>query len=276
MSELYGRVVALQIDNTEYTDFRIDFSIEKDLNGEPNSAEVSIYNLSYDTAMDFIDRGRESRIRILAGYQVPALLFEGNPMRGGVEYTQSGPDRILKIKAQEGLVRYQKARVRGTYDKPITYNELIDDILRQAGISRSSARVEIEGGDQLLPPGRVIEGRAAEVLDSLCETLGAQWSFDGNDRISIVGRTLTRRNSGLRFATELRNILDTPKPKDNKGVEIRVLLSDIQPGDRFVIDSLDNPRWNGTYKAISVNHRGSAWDTDFSTIIEGRPYEVPT
>lgn len=269
----HGREVELQLDEESFSDFRINFRVTKDLGAEPNSANIEIYGLGRKSTAKVLNRTRDLRVRLLAGYNVPRLIFEGNPVRNGVEFETDSPERIIKIEANDGLHQYQSARVNFSVEEDTTYDQLVNKIARDAGFSTASIG-NIPQGSRKVTVGRVVEGRARDHLDYVAEALGCDWSIqDGN--FQFLHKDDIGKDRGYRFSPELGNIIESPKPKDGGNVEVTVLLHHIDPGDRFEIRGVEVDEFNGVYKAESVVYNGdSGFENAFYSNIEARP--LPT
>lgn len=276
MARLFNRVVVLQIDQESFSDFRINFRITKTPRGEPNEAQIQIYGLSRPSVAKFLSVGTAARIRLLAGYDgAPSLLFEGNPIADGITLEKKGPERILNIKCLDGIRAYQRARVNFTFERGTTYGQLIEKTLGQMGLPLGIIDRENPEWNRAVESSAVLEGRAADVLDRLADTLKSQWSIqDGSLQFIREGRS--RTNRGPVYSPGLRNVVNSPSPKDKGKIEITTLLNPITPGDRFVLRGFEDPRFQGIYRAENVVHTGdSGFDPSFYTSIEATKLPQP-
>ena len=72
-------------------------------------AEIEVYNPAPLTIAAAQTKG--AVFRLLGGYDVPELIFEGTAIRDGVMVRKEGPDRILAISARTGGTQLEQARV---------------------------------------------------------------------------------------------------------------------------------------------------------------------
>lgn len=275
MTRLFDRKVILQLDDQSYEDYRIGFRVSRTVAGEPNTASISIWGLSRETAANILFRSRDTRVRILAGYaeQTPALLFEGNPTSDGLVFGREGAERILRIEAQDGIRRYQSARVNVAFEAGTTYRQVVQEVIRQMGLPTSVTTFDDPEFDLAIDSGICLTGAAPRILDRLAETLNSDWSIQ-DGKLQFLSRGRTRTTRGPLFSPELRNIINDPRPRD-RGIEITTFLTPMVPGDRFLVEGTLDPRWNGLYRAVTVTHTGdSGWETSFYSTIEGRPLPV--
>jgi hypothetical protein len=259
MTRLLNRQVIVQLDNRSYEGLRVDFDVTKTIGGKPNKARIEVYNL--DELPDL--QNRDLRVRLVAGYDTPALIFQGNPVKGGLTRERSGGDLILKIEAQDGIREYQNARVNVSFSTATSFQQVVDEVSKQMGLPQGTIRLD---NDVSLTQGFAYNGAARDVLDRIATSVDADWSIQ-DGQLQLLPYTATTPNRGPLYSTELRNLIDA-KPTDD-GVEVVTFLdSAMKPGDRFKVESDDI---DGVFKANRVNHAGSKWQNDFYTTIEAKP-----
>jgi len=262
MTELFGRQVNLAIDDLAYRDLRVDFKIEKTISGEPNSAKITVWNLNRDRTEMVVSRKRDTLIRLEAGYNVPRLLFQGNPTKGGITVKNDGPDRKLEIEAQDGLNEYQNARIFKSFRAGTKIKKVVDEAV--SAFDLPAGEIEVPS-DRELTQGVTFNGRAADILDRVATSTAADWSIqDGKIRFIPSGET--SGNQAVVFSSKNGNLVGSPEPKDD-GLKITGLLDgSVNPGDRFVVESEE---YDGIYKAKNVTYKGSRWKRQFYIIIVG-------
>lgn len=274
MTEKKDRIVKVQFMDTEFSDFRVNFEVEKDFNGEPNNANIEIYGLSRETTAQALMTQRDTRVRLIAGYESEGAkkIFDGQPIKDGIEYERDGEDVKLKIEAQGGREAFQKARVSMSFDQVKTYHQIVNQLPRSSPLFDDTP-FEIDpgipNGHKQLPAGMVYEGRFPEVADQIAEDLDCDWSFQ-NGTFVFIHHEHTRPMEGPKFSHELGNLIEAPRPTDN-GIEVTVLMEHVDPGMRFKVADAEDKRYNGAYKALKVRYQGdSGWDNPFYSVIEGR------
>lgn len=270
---LYGRKVILQLDNSNYEDLRIDFSVTKTLGGKPNKASISVYNLSdvsgfLRAALE--DKDNAPRIRLLAGYNgAPGLLFDGFPTKDGISYSKSGGDRVVKITAKDGFKRYQNARVSASFATETTYEEVLTEVLTQLGLPLDTVDVP---PDIRLTQGISLEGQAVDILDRLAQSANADWSIQ-DGKFMFLQKSRRRNGQGVLFSYKSRNIVGVPQRKKD-GVVVPTLISQpFIPGSLFRLESFSG-LLDGDYKIKKVDYRGSSWSGDFTASVFGVDYQT--
>lgn len=267
MSEtLFGRTVILELDNQAYRDFRVDFDVTKTLGGSPNEAKISIYNVDYFEGLVERAQSRDLRVRLLAGYDIPKLIFEGNPIPNGVDYERDGVDNVLTLEAKDGYNSYKRARLNTSFSTQTSLRELIDEAAGELGIPTGTISVP---NDIQLTQGGAFSGQASDLLDRLADSAGADWSIQ-DGALQFLPANETNTNQGPLFSTDLKNLISYSDT--DYGVKIKTILhATINPGDKF---KLEHPDREGSFKARKVQYTGSRWQNDFYTTIEAEEYKL--
>lgn len=246
----------------EFTDLRISGIVEKTLGGEPNTARVDIVNPSDASVGDTRESG--TMIRVLAGYDVPRLIFQGHINPDGVEIEQNGADRILKIEAQDGGRQFRDAHIEESFSTEMNPEQVFGVIADAMGLPLGVVDLE---DDVRWSRGICISAPARDALDELTSAIGAVWSIQDGD-LQIVMKGADTGETAVVLSTDNGNLVGRPKPQDD-GLEMQALLDGrIRPGRRVVLESRD---FEGTYRVRSVNHDfDSGHDANFYTTVLGR------
>lgn len=235
---------------------RVSARVRKDLSGEPNAAEIDIYNLTKDSISLAQERG--AMVRLFAGYSVPRMVFAGPINPGGAVMARRGPDRILSLEAQDGGNRHREARVNKTFDRGTSYRDIFDELADITGLPLGA--VDVPSGQ--IDRDVTLTGRVSDVLDRLATTAGADWSFqDGELQFLPRGKGRPDQAILVSSAPGHRNLIGSPAPGAD-GLEVRALLDGrFIPGRRVRLESGD---FTGTYRILQVEHvLDSGWDQSF-------------
>lgn len=278
MTELFGRRVFLQLGNQNtaqnFEDFRIRFSVEKTIKREPNSATLEIYGLNRQSIAQYLALDRDLRVRLFAGHRTnaPSLLFDGFPVKeDGLVFDSTGPERILKIKAKDGLRRYEKARVNLTLGQASTIEDVLAEVAGSLGLPVGA--IDAPSNAQLTQ-GTTLTGQASDILDQIALSSNAEWSIQDGKFQFIQKRGRLRNGEGILFSHELGNYVNSPRRRD-KGVEVTAILQGaIVPGALFRVRSKDK-LLDGDYKAREVKYTGdNFYDGDFYAVVYGTKYQT--
>ncbi len=261
---LLGREIELQLgppdprNGRSYRDIRIDFKVEHTDRADPSSAVIEIYNVADESVAMAEDPA--SVVRLLAGYDEPRLVFTGNPVKDGVRLERRGPDRILKIEAQDGARAYQLAHLTISRAGEVSARTLIDAAAAELGLPS-----EIELGEARTLRDYAFAGPARQILDDLTKTTGSEWSIvDDVLVVRPIGSPLFDR--AIEFSADRGNLVGSPVPT-NEGVELVGLLEPtLRPRRRFVVKS---ERVSGVFRATDVIFEGSQWTQPFYVRLKG-------
>ena len=83
----FGRSIKVQLgtegsSGRELTGLRVRVTVERTDTPSPNAGTIEIYNPAPDTVA--LMQAEDAVIRVLAGYDIPRLLFHGDPIPDGV------------------------------------------------------------------------------------------------------------------------------------------------------------------------------------------------
>lgn len=271
---LFGRQVILQIGSPgetgrEFADLRMSFDVKMTDESTPSEAKVKVYNISAESRA--LAEADDAVVRLLVGYSAPILIFQGNPVDGGVTLNRSGADRILKLELQDGGREYKTSRISTTFSTPTTAKQAFGAVADTLGIPIGQVDIDesIKFNGSL-----TLNGPSRNILDDLAEISGAKWQIrDGT--LYVIGNGNTTGEPAVVFRgtsgglNQGGNMIGSPTLKDGE-VEVKALLSpSLRPGDPFRVESEDV---SGDYKATSVQFRGdSGFANDFYTIVRGTP-----
>lgn len=264
MSKLFGRKVIVEIGEAggvarRFTNLRIAGRVDKSPQSGPNTAVLEIYNPSPDS----IALAQTSRavVRVLAGHDVPRLLFVGTVIRNGARIEQAGPDRILTVEAMDGGRNYQEAHVNESFSSTATMEQVLGALAERLGVQLGAVSV---GDNVQFPRGLTLTGPARTVLDELAASIGAQWSIQ-DGALQVLSDAEDTGEAVVLVSSSTGNLIGTPKV-GSEGLEITALLDGrLRPGRRLVLESKN---FNGVYRAREVQHVFDAgWDSSFHTTV---------
>lgn len=268
MAALFQRQVVLQIGTAndagrEYTGLRCRFRVEMSRTSNPNTAVIELYNPNKGSVA--LAQAEGVIVRLLVGYDVPLQIFRGNPVAGGVSLSRQGPDRVLRIEAQDGGRELAAGRVSVSVSTSTSAQQVFDELSDALGLALGSVRVE---GGLTLTQGAVLQGKASDVLDDLVRSMGLEWYVrDGALYVGTEGESTGE--TAVVFSSATKNLIGTPTRKDG-AVEATALISpSMRPGKPFRVESLDI---TGDFVAEDVVFEGdSGYENPFYVKVTGRP-----
>lgn len=271
-SRLFGRIVEVQLGTPNatgksFTDLRVTFKIKMTDGSEPNEGKIEIYNLAPATVSTMQED--DAVIRLLVGYEslggTARLLFQGNPITGGVKLERRGVDRVLLVEAQDGGREMSSSHVSTSFAVPTNSQQLFTTLAEETGLPLGN--VDAVVGDVSFP-ALSLQGQVKDQLDRVAAMSGARWGVrDGVIQVWEEGSSTGEE--AVVFSAATGNLIGSPKITDD-GVEIRGLLAPtLRPGKPFRVESEDI---NGDYVATDVSFSGDGgFSTDFYVDAVGTP-----
>lgn len=236
---------------------RVSFDVERSLSSDPNKATIAVYNPAPATVKAFQEPG--AVVRLLAGYDEPALVFVGDVDRA--HRRDQGVDRVLVVEAQDGGRRFRESVISQTFPPGATLRDIVDAVAETLSIPRGTVR----GVPRVTyAEGLTVTGRSADVLSALLRQGGIKWSVqDGELTILAPGESTPETVPLLSPETGL---VGSPEAGEDTLDLTALLTPEIRPGRRFRLVSRD---YDGIYRAERVQHIGdSGWESTFHTRIE--------
>lgn len=264
---LFGRQVILEFGRPgqtgrRFTDLSVDFKVTMTDRSTPHQAVIEARNLNADS-VGLLQRD-DVVVRLLVGYDSPRLIFQGEPIRNGVDEQLEGTDRVLRIEAQDGGRAYRRTELALSYTTATTSGQVFDEVATQLGLPRGAVTLV---RDIDFPQGVVLQGPAREVLDYLAEASDARW-YISDGKLQVVPRTGAINERAVVFDADKGNLIGSPSRKDG-GVEVRGLIApSLRPGKPFRVRS---EFITGDYVATRVEFVGGLRAPDFYVIAQGRP-----
>lgn len=269
---LFGRSVAVEIGpeggaGVRLAELRVNFRCSHSASKAVNTAKVRIYNPA--PASVGLLRAPLAAIRLLVGYDQPRLIFQGPPVKGGIELRVDGPDRVLEVDAADGGRAYASTFLQLSFATGSTFGQVLATILGQTQWARGFVDPAVESVS--LPHGLVLTGRPQEALDRLAAAASADW-FVRDNAVYVVRRGQSTPEVAPLFSATQGNLIGSPTVTKD-GVKVRALLdATMRPGMAFVVQSAGV---NGTYIARDVVFTGdSGWEQAFYVDITGKPAGV--
>lgn len=250
---------------------RVQFKVEKTRDRDPNTADVTIYNLSEGSRKAFSVKER-APVVVEAGYAGNLhKVFSGTLSLAG--HLRQGADWVTKFQAGDGLASYRSARISENFNPGVLVQDVVKKVAAKMGVglgnvARKLGEGDFRGGLTEFTKGFAAAGQSSDVFDSLMRTLGFQWSIqDGQLEISKEGEPVDDQVVVLSPTTGL---VGSPEIGDKGAVKIRSLL---QPGvstGRLV--QVRSALIDGAFFQVEkTTHYGDTWGAEWYTDIEGTP-----
>lgn len=254
-------------------DIRIEFAIDKDSSSSPNSAEITIYNLTESHRNSV---GKEfDKITLEAGYIPPSgsgnvgIIFKGAVR--DVEHRREGPNILTIISCGDGTKALKRATISKSFPKGTPVKDVVDELSKQLekeGVSRGEWKFPDDVKEKKFKRPYAVCGSCSRELDTIGRGNGFYWSLQ-NETLEIVpGDGFI---GGVVLISPETGMIGTPAITDN-GVRVSALLNpEIRPNRRIQLKSetLEMNGDDGMYRVSSVSYSGNNMDGEFKIDITG-------
>lgn len=202
------------------SELRIKFTVKLTGTATPNTADIRVYNLKAETALQI--RKEFTRVTLQAGYPGNiGVIFQGN-IKQVIVGRESATDTYIDIVAGDGDQAYNFAVVNTTIAKGSTLRDQI-----KAAISAMTPKGVDAGhlGDQPgqeLPRGKVMYGNSRNYLTMVAQTTESNWSIQ-NEKVTFVEKKAYLPGERVILNAQT-GMIGTPQ-QTNDGVNIKCLLN---------------------------------------------------
>jgi hypothetical protein len=269
------------------TPLRIQFKVEKQPYTPPNTADISITNLSRSTregmekfgAEVLLEAGYKGQVNVADGEEHYPVVFRGQART--IDHVRKGADWVTRIQCGDGETAYRYA----TVSKPFAPGTSLKDVssfmaeqLRASGIDVRQFVTQL-GDDKFSFPlqqffsGYAAEGNPLQELEKLLAPNGWAVSIQ-NGELQVIGSSIGTPKPARLISPET-GLLGSPEhgSPDKNGLSSilklsTLLMPQLGPGDLFVLKARDN---SGNYRAEKVTHTGDTHGEEWKTEIEARP-----
>jgi hypothetical protein len=275
----------------DLSQLRIKFNVKHSESMTPNVADIRIYNLQADTAIQI--RKEFTRVILQCGYPGNlGVIFQGN-IKQVIIGRESATDTFIDLICGDGDRAYNFAIVNTTLKAGSTPMDQIN----AASTSMSSKGVSLGTPGTLpatsLPRAKAMFGNSRDVLRNVAQTTGQSWSIQ-NEKITFIPVKSYLPGTAVVLTSDT-GMIGTPQ-QTNEGVNVKCLLNPlIRPGGRIKIDNasvlrlklnLSDPNdpvnvapplsADGTYYVLLTSHEGDTRNPTWYTSIVGILIDITT
>lgn len=257
----FGRVLAVKIGNRKESivinNLRVTFSIKKTLASEPNTGEISVYNLN-ENNRNLITSKQYSFLELSVCYKddVLRLIFCGDILN--VENKLTGQDIVTTMKCADGHRAFTEKTIIKTMEKGQTDSDFLNEAVNSFGIQRG--RINLPN-DRALPRGKVMVCDTRDIMHKIAINNNADWSIQ-DDQLVVIPKDTALANSEGWVISRTTGMISSPR-KTDKGLEVTTLCNpQYRIGSLVRIES-KLTEYNGDYKVKSIEHNGDLYGTNW-------------
>lgn len=267
--DLFGRRATLQIDTLQIDGLRMTFDVRRSLGLEPNTLEITIWNLSDDSRKQV--QRKDAAIILQAGYEdTQEQIFSGNVRTSS--HNRDGTDWTTKVKSGDGETAFRTARVAESFKKGTKRTDIIRSIADATGlpignIMDKARQGDISGALVDAAKGLVASGGAVNTLDKEMRNLGYQLSIQDGQLQALAATETTNEQAMLLSPTS--GLIGSPEPGDDGVMRVKSLLQPgARPGRKTKVESR---AVDGFYRIEKVRHYGDTRGQDWYSDLELKP-----
>ncbi len=271
-SRLFGRFVEVTFgragrQGVRVSDLEVRYRVAMDDTSKPNRGTIELVNLDRQDIADL--QAPDAYVALRVGYDVPRLIFEGHPTRGGVSWSNTGQGTVTKIEAEDGGRQYRRGYIDDAFATEQTAAAVLQAVIDASGYR--VGRVDQPDPGIRFAAGLALRGPTRDVLDTLAKSWGARW-FVRDGAIYWLGPdTEDTGEDVVVFDEQSDALLEEPTIRDAHTIEVKSLtVPTMRPRKRFRVDVRPV---SGLYVARSVVFDGDTGYTEgtpFYTSITGR------
>ncbi len=249
--QLFERVVELTVADTKINGLDISFEIEKDLNPEPNSCQIEIFNLS---AVNRAALSKYQRVPVIlkAGYQNSlGVIFKGDMIRCNHEKEQASWKTTLSC--GDGANAIQSKRTNKSYQKGTPVKTVVGDLSKQLGLPAGNADSQFNKLNSKISRSLSVSTNPMQALSHLLRSENMSVSVQ-NGVLQILKKGEPLQKEAISLSAD-SGLLSSPQVGSKGEVTIRALLMpEFAPGRLVHIDS-------AMYQGLVVIHKVRFSDT---------------
>ena len=285
MAKLFDRVCKITVQDRELHDLDVEFRIDRSLDPSQNTADIVVYNLSKDTRKHLSQVKGGVVVKLLAGYNGPALTPESASALSeiGIEdnsepaliflgklreltHMRDGADWITRISSGDGDEQ-RKQPVSFSLGPGADFNTAVNKIIKEMGVGIGNAAQAIlqgrfkDAGSQFTG-GVVVHGNSGEELRKMLASAQLDYSIqNGQLQVLPKGKAL---NTNAVLLNGQTGLVGSPEVGAKGKLKFRSLLNaQIYPGRKVRVESESVEGFYRVDRAVYIGQRaGNDWYVD--------------
>lgn len=281
MARLFNRDMTLNVGGVEIRardpdslearpTLRVVFQIVRTLKKDPNTADISIYNLTRENRVKLQEKNVATVLE--AGYvDNISQIFAGQLQRGSS--VRDGADWITSIQSGDGVKQFKEARMAKSFAGPVKVEKVLENVASELGVELGNVKEKVaeKGLRATLTEysnGFVARGKVEKILHRVTRSMGYGFSIqDGAIQLLGPGETINPDQAIL--LTSDTGLIGSPEPGEKGIVKARSLMQpDALPGRKVQIQSEEIDAF---FRIDKVIFSGDTWGDDWYSDLELKP-----
>ncbi len=250
----------------------VRFDVERDTKSPPNTAKIEVFNFNPDHRKQISEK-KNAVVILEAGYEGSiGQIFKGKIRKGSGFSTRDSRDWITVLECGDGEKATRSNRISESFPPGTSVRTVLECVVASlTGLTLGNASrkllqestaflVESSTLGAEFVEGTTVDGNAARELTRLLDSVGLEWSVQGEEiQILRKGRAL---ESAVIDISATTGLIGSPEVGSGGIVNFVTLLNpDISPGRRVGIDS--NAIDGGLFNVKRVKNVGDTAGSDW-------------
>lgn len=300
MGELFDRSVVVTINTFKLVLLDAAFKIEKTIKPEPNTCDLSIWNLSEGQRSELEMLLTAARLRaksaltgtgltdaklkeevakrltgipvdIAAGYGGDNTLIWSGDLRTA-KSAHEGTEWVTVVESGDGEKAFQNARVNLSFGPRTPAGDVLLALVNALGVGLGNTqkflRTVTVGGGRTFPQGVTLSGSVARELTDFCRSAGLEWSIQ-NKTVQFVDRGQALVGKAVRLSSDTGMIGSPTVDSDGLLTVSMKMIADVRLG---ALVSLDSSRIKGEYRVEKATWAGGTAGSEWGITVEAQRY----
>lgn len=265
--------VPLVANTIEIEDLRVQLKVEKHIDKEPNTCEITISNCNEQTRA-FLE-SKPLFAQLLVGYDDDGYrhLFSGDVRRAWSEI--NGTDWETHLQLADGDRAFRYARVSRSYKKGASVVTALQETAAALGLRVDASVLASPDLQAQFASGTVLQGAAADEMTRLLAPYGYHWSVQ-DSKLVILKDGDVRPDRAIVISQDTGMIgspsYTTPEKQGKPAaLDVKMLMyPELTPGGQIQVQAR---AVNGIFRVERIVHTGDTHGTDdhWITEIQAKP-----
>lgn len=255
---------------TKNPGLQIEFKVEKTPDDKPNTADITVSNLSPDSRAKLVQK-QNPVIRLDAGYNNGTdLIFVGKSRT--VTPGRSGTEMNTVIACGDGEIEMAATRINKCFAPGITFKDVIKELAASTGLDVSNIVTTFESkgnkaGLIQLAKGFAAKGKPMDKIIDFSKAINVSVSVQDGVLTALEDVETTKEDAIV--LSESTGLVESPAAGDKGIIKARSLLQGgLRIGRRVKLVSIG---FNGFFKVVKVTHTGNYRGQEWYSDVEMRP-----
>lgn len=239
----------------------INATIKKTNKKEPNTANISIDNLS-ENIRNRISSKEFNLVKLDVGWYGEELrtIFVGSIDKHDHIREAESATTTTVLECGDGSIQYSESYSKKTLQKGMTDNQIVQEIIKDMPEITKGA-MEFPK-DRVLPRGKTLMGSSRDELTRIADRNGCDWSIQDGQLVFVPKNKVLPDSYGYLLSQD-SGMVGSPQKQGDGGLSVRTFLNtSIYVNNLVRVKSMIND-YNGDYKVTDIEFKLSTVGQDW-------------